>query len=402
MNRARNLILLFSVLMTLAISASCGGGTKEQTVSPETKIAFLSRPGVVLMVTQYEGYLLDSNGNSQVDLYYGNDYLGVVELPALSTGGMGSGFIISRDGYIVTNAHVVYMEEDQVKQSFAYQATMWAADNIPQYYEYYGYPPYPATQEDLVDIYNYFYTDYTLQANREVNAFMGKSITGFGTVVKGYPAEVRKISAQQLWYSSQGQVVRAGKDVAIIKIEADSLPTVRLGDSDAVQTGDRVIAVGYPGLVTDNPSLSPESIYEASVTSGLASAQRTMPDGAKVIQTDAAITHGNSGGPAFNSAGEVIGITTFGSGRTLSSGEWLDVEGFNFLVPVNIVKSFVNELNIDTSPSIVDEHYAAGMQYYWKGNYKKAIAEFEAILRLSPGDAYASEYVTMCEIAQEK
>ena len=264
MSRGRNLILFLSLVMSLAILVSCAG-TGEISVLPETKIAFLSRPGVVLITAIYEGRLLDDAKEPKIHLYSNDQYFTSVDLPTFSSGGMGSGFIISGDGYIVTNAHVVYTEEDQLKQSFALQATQWAAENLPPIFQQFGVDPYPATQEELQEIFQLFMTKFTLDANREVKAFMGKSISGLGTTVKGYPAEVRKISVAQLWVTSQNQTVRVGKDVAIIKIEADNLPTVRLGDSDAVQTGDKVVAVGYPGVVVVNPFLSPESILYREV-----------------------------------------------------------------------------------------------------------------------------------------
>ena len=89
-------------------------------------------------------------------------------------------------------------------------------------------------------------------------------------------------------------------DLAILKIDVDHpLPAVRVGDSDKVRVGDRVIAIGNPlGL-------------SSTVTSGIVSALHRDLRGTpydEFIQTDAAINHGNSGGPLFNTQGEVIGI----------------------------------------------------------------------------------------------
>lgn len=88
------------------------------------------------------------------------------------------------------------------------------------------------------------------------------------------------------------------RDLAIIKVPAVSLRPLALGDSDAVQAGQRVLLIGSPNGLT------------RSASAGIVRAIREM-DGYKVIQTDAASNPGNSGGPMLNERGEVIGILTF-------------------------------------------------------------------------------------------
>ncbi len=119
-------------------------------------------------------------------------------------------------------------------------------------------------------------------------------------------------------------------DVAIVKIDADNLPTASLGDSDALQPGEAVIAIGNPlGL-------------NYTVTSGIISATgRSSSDiGAAdkrvdYIQTDAAINPGNSGGPLLSASGEVIGMNT-----AIIRG----AQGLGFAIPVNTIKRISQEL----------------------------------------------------------
>ena len=119
-------------------------------------------------------------------------------------------------------------------------------------------------------------------------------------------------------------------DLALLRVEADAdLPSISLGDSDAVRVGETVAAVGNPfGLST-------------TVTKGIISAAgRMMPGGNYVdfLQTDAAINRGNSGGPLFNMSGEVIGVNT--SIVSPSGGN----VGIGFAVPSNIVANVVSDL----------------------------------------------------------
>jgi S1-C subfamily serine protease len=125
-------------------------------------------------------------------------------------------------------------------------------------------------------------------------------------------------------------------DVALLKVDADAraFTPLELGNSDRVQVGDAVVAIGNPfGL-------------ERSVTAGIVSAlQRTIesPDDSpidRVIQTDAAINRGNSGGPLLNAAGRVVGVNTqIATGSTSDGG---NVGGF--AVPINTVADVVDQL----------------------------------------------------------
>lgn len=102
-------------------------------------------------------------------------------------------------------------------------------------------------------------------------------------------------------------------DLALVRVDAHGLPTVPLGDSDKVRTGDAVVAIGNPlGL-------------EDTVSNGLVSAKRKLDDGMEVLQVSAPIAPGSSGGPLFNDRGEVIGVAT----AVVEGGQ-----NINFGVPV--------------------------------------------------------------------
>ncbi len=116
-------------------------------------------------------------------------------------------------------------------------------------------------------------------------------------------------------------------DVALVRVEAKSpLPSVTLGNSDALRVGDWVVAIGNPfGL-------------EGTVTAGIVSAKsRQIGAGPydDFLQTDAAINPGNSGGPLFNLKGEVVGINT----AIVARGQ-----GVGFAIPINLVKALIPQL----------------------------------------------------------
>lgn len=114
-----------------------------------------------------------------------------------------------------------------------------------------------------------------------------------------------------------------GYDVALIKIEASSLPALALGDSDGVQLFDEVIAMGYPLTFTLGVQLN--------VSGGNITSFRKWPEGPQLFQIDAAINPGNSGGPLLNARGEAIAIPTLG----ITQLEEEIVQGVNFAIPIN-------------------------------------------------------------------
>ena len=166
--------------------------------------------------------------------------------------GEGSGFIVSGDGYILTNAHVV-ADADEV--------TVKTTDR------------------------------------------------------REYPAKVVGVDE--------------ASDVAVIKIEAKNLPTVRLGDPSKLRPGEWVVAIGSPFG------------FENSVTAGIVSAtSRAMPGGnyTPFIQTDVAVNPGNSGGPLFNLNGEVVGINSQIYSRT---GGYM---GVSFAIPIDVASGVKDQL----------------------------------------------------------
>ncbi|MDI5936590.1 DegQ family serine endoprotease [Halomonas kalidii] len=121
-------------------------------------------------------------------------------------------------------------------------------------------------------------------------------------------------------------------DVALLKVDADDLPTLTLGDSDALRVGEWVAAIGSPFG------------FDSSVTAGIISAiNRTLPRDAYVpfIQTDVAINPGNSGGPLFNLDGEVVGIN---SQIFTRSGGFM---GLSFAIPISVAMDVADQLRDD-------------------------------------------------------
>ena len=190
---------------------------------------------------------------------YAKTYKSVVFVTNMQGGYTGSGFILTANGFVVTNYHVIE-----------------GASRIT------------------------------------VTTYDGK---GYAAAVVGYDA---------------------ANDIAVLKIEATGLIYATLGSSDDLIVGDQVVAIGHPlGIET------------ATLTVGYISAKDQMINSENgtvinMLQTDAAINSGNSGGPLFNMKGEVIGITTAKYSGTTSSGAV--IESIGFAIPMDDVAQKITDL----------------------------------------------------------
>jgi trypsin-like peptidase len=115
------------------------------------------------------------------------------------------------------------------------------------------------------------------------------------------------------------------RDVAVIKAHGENFRTLKLGNSDRLQVGEQVVAIGNPLFL------------ESTVSNGIVSGIRTL-EGGKFLQVTTPISHGSSGGPLFNMAGEVVGITTL----YIKGGENL-----NFAIPINDAKRLLSAASSD-------------------------------------------------------
>lgn len=127
-------------------------------------------------------------------------------------------------------------------------------------------------------------------------------------------------------------------DVAVLKVEGSNLPAVTIGHSDSLIVGDQVAAIGNPlGTLTNTLTVGYISARDRAVT--------TDSFAVNMLQTDAAINSGNSGGPLFNMYGEVVGITSAKYSGESSSGA--TIEGIGFAIPIDDVIDLIEALITD-------------------------------------------------------
>ena len=168
-----------------------------------------------------------------------------------------------------------------------------------------------------------------------------------------------------------------GNDIAVLKIDAENLSPVVLGDSDKMNVGDNVVAIGNPlGELT------------FTLTAGMVSAlnrQITIDDmSMNLIQTDCAINSGNSGGALFNSYGEVIGMTNAKYSSSNSSSASIDNIGF--AIPSNTVSNIVTSI---IEKGYVEKVYigvTVSASYGQRGSQKVQGVTVQSVVEGSPAD----------------
>uniref|UniRef100_A0A832GLA0 DegQ family serine endoprotease n=1 Tax=Caldimicrobium thiodismutans TaxID=1653476 RepID=A0A832GLA0_9BACT len=255
---AREIYHHFNVFKTIGVIAEDGKIATDENIQLAQKISqafstIAEKTAQAVVYIETERVVTRPQAPHPFDFFGDEFFRRFFSPPRYRERGAGSGFIVSKDGYIVTNNHVI---------EGAQKITVKLLDG---------------------------------------RSFAGKVI---GT--------------------------DPFSDVAVIKVEANNLPTLTLGNSDLVRIGEWVMAIGNPFGLTHTVTVG---VISAKGRSGIG-----ITDIEDFIQTDAAINPGNSGGPLLNMRGEVIGMNTAIFSR---SGGYM---GIGFAIPINIVKTVVEQI----------------------------------------------------------
>jgi hypothetical protein len=318
-----------------------------------------AKPAVVLVVAEV---------SSEVTLDCG---AGPVKITPPVFRETGTGWFLDQDGWLMTNGHVVQP---------AYEPPRWLANQqaqravttacLPAVLKRMGLRP--GDQPDREEAAKRKLLDAILPSTRvnlQPQVFV---VTAKGSV----KAEVKKYSPPVNEMS--------GRDLALLKVPGERYPVLGLADSRAAQIGDLVHIIGFPAVVLSHELLNArDAMVEASVTNGSISGFKQDVNGNKVIQTDAAASFGNSGGPVVDGQGNVVGLLTFVS---LAPGpEGGIVQGFNFVIPAQAVTDFVRGTPVKVNGgSKFNDIWYAGLHDFFTDDWSDAVRRFEEADKLHP------------------
>jgi trypsin-like peptidase len=349
-----------------AYAASLHAGYDADPVRTAVDIA---RPAVVRILTSVSGHLTVRISNSNVTFPQGNG--------AYSVTVSGSGTFITAHGDILTADHVVSppgvvfanAAAPDVAAYLNQHGTPTTADQVAQALLSGQLPSNASYDQKTSEVF--LSTDYSGPLNAATLQDVPSSLHATATIEKE---------------SSLDQ-----KDVAIIHVPLDDMASVQLGDSSNVQIQDELTIIGFPG--NGDVSSTPTNLLTSSVNKINVSSIKTTNTGAPVIQVGGNVEHGDSGGPALDSHGTVVGIVSFGL-ATGSPGET------SFLQASSSARNLVQQLNLDTTPGTFQQKWSQAFTDYsatTPGHWHTAAQELSQLATAYPGFKAVTPYLNTAQ-----
>jgi hypothetical protein len=322
-----------------------------------------AKPATVLIISEV---------SAEVSLNCGG---GVQTITPTSFKETGTGWFIDPAGWVVTNGHVVQPAHEtprwlvnQMAQRAVTTACLGAALKSA------GLQPgdNPASEDALKRrLLDKVLPTVKVTIKPEISVKLSSGLR--------LKAEVKKYSPP----ASTDAAVPSARDLALLKVPDGNYPVLPLAES-TVQIGDPIRILGFPGVVLSHELLNQSASVDASVTTGAISGLKQDRANHPFLQTDASAAWGNSGGPAINAKGELVGVLTFVS---LAPGaEGSIVQGFNFAIPAQTVKTFVvgQPVKINQQGKF-NQVWFEGLHDFFTEDWKGAKRKFEEADKIQPG-----------------
>lgn len=345
---------------------------------PAVRAVDIAQPAIVRIAELYTGRLtLTVCGHS-------------VALPPAGTytlGGLGSGAFISPNGDILTAGHVVDSKQNWLEGGlFASQRasndiasvvdTFGAACGIPSLTPddvANGAIQYLASAAPSRISYTPVFTQPKFMVWRST-AFTG-ALSASGSS-KGYLASLQAVPFQEATVSAISHWDE--EDIAVIHVNLTDTPSVQLDDSAQVAAQDRLTILGFPGNgdLQELDNFDPTNLLTLSVNTVTVSAIKKVTSGAQVIQVGGNVEHGDSGGPALDADGRIVGIVSFG----LSSPDQLGSTAF--FRASNTALKLIQQANVNTQPGEFQKAWQQAFADYaatYPGHWHKAAEEMDAL-----------------------
>lgn len=218
----------------------------------------------------------------------------------------------------------------------------------------------------------------------------GQVVTNLHVVRGAERAEIKTLDGKGKVYPVKGTVaVDEEGDLALLSID---MPLERIRSSELAKTlpdeGETIFVIGNPLKL------------EGSVTNGIVSAVREVPNSYRIIQITAPISHGNSGSPVFNLKGEVLGVVTVKVTNGQNINLAVDAARVGQLKPGEL--HALSELGAKAKSDVSESLYKNGLDSLWLGNYDNAVGYFENAINKNPKRAEAWVQVGFCRVKQGK
>ena len=316
----------------------------------------------------------------------GNDYF----RQAHRVQSTGTGFLITDDGYVVTNCHIIDRDSAFIRNKFILETFQEVTRaNVNSLQSSWAMTLSDQQRELLHNAYGLIYSQLSsmilFDLKKEVFVLFRTDMeNGVTTTTKKAVQVIVKGKAMP------------GKDVAILKIQnGHHFPVLSFSRDSTIRIGTQVFVLGYPEPATSNTFLATEAGIEPTLTSGIVSAVKKSIGGWPVIQMDAMISHGSSGSPVCNDKGEVIGLATFGS---LEQGTSSLVSGFNFAIPLSVIREFIDTARLHPAAGEASVLFNEGLDLFYQQFYRKSLNKFTQVEKLNKEYPQLHFYLQQCDM----
>jgi serine protease Do len=349
---------------------------------PVVRAVDIAKPSVVRIITTLPSHLIVHLSQGDASFPQQNSTSQVAVNGAYMLQVSGTGAFITSQGDILTADHVVNPPKDQEMTQFLDKV---AAADVAKYINGQGGNQVTADQvQQQLDSGQMRSTPSFDQATSEV--LLSTDYTGtldaatFGDIPASIHKTVDKIKAQ----SAVNQ-----KDVAIVHAPFTDTPSIQLGDSSTVQTQDVLTIIGFPG--NGDVSNKPTDLLTSSVNKINVSSIKSTDTGAPLIQVGGNVEQGDSGGPALDNNGNVVGIVSFGIVSNPGAPA-----GTSFLQASASALDLVKSLGLDTTPGTFQKLWSQSFTSYaatTPGHWGQAQKGFEQLSTSYPDFKAVTRYL---------
>ncbi|HET9979820.1 MAG TPA: trypsin-like peptidase domain-containing protein [Ktedonobacterales bacterium] len=333
--------------------------------NPVVRAIDLASPAVVRIATIYSAHLRLTACGVTTSLPSSGAY---------TIGGLGSGAFVSANGDILTADHVVDIDRQSLDNAIFSGERV--ANDVAAFLNAACHPTAPVTANDVANgIVQYnglpFSTTYSAP-----QVLVWRSASYFGTISGGSSDATTQLSGLMKASYNEATVLQTSAfeqdDVALIHVGLTDTPSIQLDPSTELAVEDALTVIGFPGNGDVNGD--PTNLLTPSINNVSVSAIKHNDNGSQLIQVGGNVEHGDSGGPALDAAGHIVGIVSFGGS---------DSQGITaFLRASDSALKLMRSANIDTKPGTFQKLWEQAFAAYadtQPGHWHTASREMDAL-----------------------
>ena len=304
----------------------------------------------------------------------------------------GTGFFVSEDGYLITASHVVSAKKEDIRAEIVDLAKGpgQLADLRKavkrSVLEDTGLTLSDSQLDKLVDWQQRWYDKYMAIDSMDVRYYLASGTVEAGQHLVSTGSRLSLVRAEDVY---------PGRDVAVMKADITTVPALALAAADP-KPGARSYVIGYPrkGYLEEEAQL--DATVPPTLTTGTMRDAVNLDSGWTAYGTDAAMTHGNSGGPVLDARGQVLGMASFA--ETDENGKPVS-DGNSYFVPASVIRETLTNTYATAAPgTLTSLHYRALAQDDLH-HYRHELAILSQVQSRSPWVSYLTEEISTAQSA---